>query len=244
MVLGGALGYSNQRIDFDSTRSVVGGHIHSSGYNLEVFGLYDWDGPYASMSLGVARTNYHSSRLITYPSQNILIAPVNATATGSTPGTAFNGGFELGWSFAHRGFTVEPYVNGDYQYIRLNAFHESSYNNSGPDAGKPAGFDFDYASQRISDFDATVGARLMYSLSLRRGVLVGFVRAEHHHLFNSSPGTVISTYNLIDGDYQQYAAGASFVFGHGLQAYVQYQQSVAIADVASRSASAGIRGQF
>lgn len=258
MVLGGAVGYSNQRIDFDSARSVVGGYIHSNGYNLQVFGLYEWDGPYVSVALGAGRTNYHSSRLITYPSQNILVYPVDATAVGSTHGVALNSGFELGWSFAHRAFGLEPYVSGNYQHIHLDGFHESSYDNGGPNAGQPAGFDFDYAAQRISAFDTAVGARLSYTLSSRYGVLVGYLRAEHHHLFDDNPGTVVTAYNAIagggaefqipttkpDNNFQVYAAGASVVLPHGLQAFVQYQQSVNIAAVANRAVSGGIRGEF
>ena len=258
LVLGAAAGYSNQHIDFNSNLSVVGGRIHSDAYNLQVFGLYEWDGPYVSVSLGGQRSHYDSTRLIAYPSQNITVPSVNATATGSTTSDTFNSGIELGWSLPRGAFTIEPYLNVNYQYLHLAGFTEGSVNNMGPDAGSPAGFAFIYAPQRITTLDSAVGARFLYTLSSRFGVASIYVDAEYHHLFDNNPGAVVSSYDPIASEgvsfaipnskpttnFQNYAAGVAFSFGHGLQAFVQYQQRVNIQDVAARMVSGGIRGAF
>jgi len=258
LVLGAAAGYTNQRIDFNSTLSVVGGDIHSDGYSFQVFGLYDWDGPYASMSVGAQRTSYNSTRLITYPSQNIVVPSVDALAKGSTNSDALTGTFEIGWSLAHKAFGFEPYLSGDYQHIRLAGFRETSFNIGGPNAGAPAGFDFDYAGQRIAFLDSALGTRFQYTLSPRFGVAVAYLKAEYHHLFANDPGTVISSYNAIantgaafnipsdkpDPNFFQFAVGSSFVFSHGIQAFLQYQQSAGIANVSTHLISAGFRGAF
>jgi uncharacterized protein with beta-barrel porin domain len=259
LVLGAAAGYTNQRIDFNSALSVVGGGIHSDGGSVQVFALYDWDsGAYASASLGAQRSSYDSTRLITYPSQNIAVPSVDALATGATHSDAFTGTFELGWSFARKALSFEPYVSGDYQHIRLAGFRESSVNIGGPDSGDPAGFDFDYAGQRITLLDSALGVRLQYSYSPRFGVAVGYVKAEYHHLFDNNPGTVISSYNAIagsgaafdipsdkpDSDFFQFAVGSSFVFAHGIQAFLQYQTSAGITNVSTHLISAGFRGAF
>ena len=259
LVLGAAAGYTNQRIDFNSALSVVGGGIHSDGGSFQVFALYDWDrGQYASMSIGVQRASYDSTRLITYPSQNIAVSSVDALATGSTHSDAVTGTFEIGWALSHKAFGFEPYLSGDYQHIQLASFRESSVNIGGPDGGAPAGFDFDYSGQRITLLDSALGARFQYTYSPRFGVVVAYAKAEYHHLFDNNPGTVISSYNAIastgaafdipsdkpDSDFFQFAVGSSFVFEHGIQAFVQYQMSTGITNVSSHLISGGFRGAF
>jgi uncharacterized protein YhjY with autotransporter beta-barrel domain len=258
LVLGAAAGYTNQRIDFDSALSVVGGGINSHGYSFQVFGLYEWDGPYASASIGAQRSNYDSTRLITYPSENIAVPSVDAIAKGSTDSAAVTGTFEVGWSLAHKAFGFEPYLSGDYQHIRVAGFRESSVKVGGADAGMPAGFDFDYQAQRVAVLDTALGSRFQYTFSPRFGVVVTFFKAEYHHLFDNEPGAVISSYNAIansgvefnipsdkpDENFFQFAAGTSLVLGHRLQAYFQYQQSVGITNVSSHLISGGFRAQF
>jgi outer membrane lipase/esterase len=257
LVLGAAVGYTNQRIDFDSVLSVVGGGIRSHGYSFQVFGLYEWDGPYASVSVGAQRSNYDSTRFITYPSENIAVPAVDAVATGSTHSNAFTGTFEVGWSLTHKAFGFEPYLSGDYQHIRVAGFRESSVN-IGVDAGTPAGFDFDFHAQQVAVFDTALGSRFQYTFSPRFGVAVIFLKAEYHHLFDDSPGSVVSSYNDLgnsgaefnipsdkpDANFFQFAVGSSVVLGHRLQAYVQYQQSVGIVDVSNHLISGGFRGAF
>jgi outer membrane autotransporter protein len=258
LVLGAAAGYTKQRIDFDSNLSVVGGGIDSDGYSFQIFALYDWDGPYASVSIGAQRMRYDSTRLITYPSLNIVVPSVDALAIGATNSDALSGTFEIGWSLAHKAFGFEPYLSGDYQHIRLAGFTESSHKIGGADAGAPAGFDFDYAGQHITFLDSALGTRFQYTFSPRFGVAVAYFKAEYHHLFDNTPGAVVSSYNAIantgaafdipsdkpDANFFQFAVGSSFVFSHGIQAFLQYQQSAGITNVSSHLISAGFRGAF
>jgi uncharacterized protein YhjY with autotransporter beta-barrel domain len=258
IVIGAVAGATNQHIDFNSSLSVVGGSIHSNGYSFQLFGLYQWDGPYLSMSVGAQRVNYDSTRLIAYPSQNIVVPAVNATATGSTTSNAVTGTFEFGWPLSRGAFEVEPYVNGNYQHIHIDGFSENSVNNSGPEAGLPAGFAFAYGSQSISALDSALGVRFQYTFSLPFGVVVTYVKSEYHHLFDNDPGSVISSYNAIanggaafdlpsdkpDPNFFQFAAGTSVVLGHRVQGFVQYQQSEGITYVSNHLISAGLRAQF
>jgi outer membrane autotransporter protein len=260
LVLGAAAGYTNQRIEFDSSLSVVDGAIHSHGYSLQVFGLYEWDGPYVSLSLGAQRARYDSKRLITYPSLSPFgdVPPVDALASGSTTSTSLTSTFEVGWSLPHGAFGFEPYLSGDYQHIHLAGFSESSVDIGVFDRGNNAGFDLGYAAQRISLLDSALGTRLQYSFSPPFGVAVAFFKAEYHHIFDNHPGTVVSSYNAVvgsgaafnipsdrpDPNFFQFAVGSSFVFRHGIQAFLQYQTSAGITNVSTHLISGGFRGAF
>jgi uncharacterized protein with beta-barrel porin domain len=257
-VLGMSVGYTNQRIEFNSLESVAGGNIDSHGYGLQLYGLYEWEGPYISASLGTQRMQYSSSRLITYPSFNIAVPSVNATATGSTNSESVTATLNFGWPLIHKGFTFEPYLSNQYEKIHLDGFRESSVNNGGPNAGQPAGFDFDYAAQELDSLDSAIGARFQYAFLPPFGVIVPFVKAEFHHRFIAPTSAVVSAYNAIASDgtefnipsdepnlnFYEFAGGASLVLKHGIQAFVQYQTSARIAYVSSHMISAGIRGEF
>jgi len=258
LVLGLAAGYTYQRIDFDSAASIADGGIRSKGYSATAYALYEWDGPYLSASAGWQHLADATTRVITYPSDNIAVPSVDATAYGSTDSNALLATFTAGWALSHKAFTFEPYLNADYRNITLAAFHEYSVNNSGADAGQPAGFDLAYASQQIRILDTAVGLRLQYALRPRFGVLVPYVRAEYHHNFDANVYAVSSAYNAIAssgaqfnlpsdaaGDhYYQFAGGLSLVLKHGIQGFVQYQASSGLQYITNRQISGGIRGEF
>jgi len=257
-VLGAMAGYTEQQVDFNSALSVVDGSISSHGVSLKIYGLYEWDGPYVSLSVGDERVNYSSTRVITYPSFNILVPSVYATATGSTIGNTLSSTLTLGWPLPYKAFSFEPYLNGDYRRLHLDSFRETSVNNAGPAAGQPAGFDFDYATQRIASLDAAFGTRLQYVFRPSFGVDVWYVKAEYHHLFDNTPGTVVASYNPIatlgasfnipsdkpTSNFFEFAVGTSLVFKHGIQAYLQYETSADITYVTTHLISGGIRGEF
>jgi uncharacterized protein YhjY with autotransporter beta-barrel domain len=252
-------GYTDQRINFNSSLSVVDGDIHSHGYSVQAFGMYEWErGAYVNFSIGAQRTLYDSSRLIEYPSENIAVPSVNATATGETHSTSFTSTFDAGWSLTYKALSVEPYVLGEYQHADLAAFSESSRNNTGTDAGAPAGFDFRFGAQHIAVFNAAIGTRLQLTFSTFFGTAAVYAKAELHHLFDDSPGTVLSSYNAVAStgvgfdipsdrptiNFGEYGAGVSVVLPHRIQGFLEYQQSGGVPYVQSRVIQGGIRGAF
>jgi uncharacterized protein YhjY with autotransporter beta-barrel domain len=258
LVLGASASYTNQRVDFDSVRSVAGGGFRSHGYGVLLYGLYEWEGPYISFSTGWQRSNVDETRLITYPSFNLAVPSTDATAFGSTHTTSLIASFSAGWALTHRAFTAEPYLSVDYRHIDLAGFSESSVNNSGPGAGAPAGFDFLFASQQFRITDAAVGLRLQYAITPRFGVIAPYLRAEYHHNFGANTYTVAAAYNAIasggiqfalpsdpaDQHYSAFGGGFSVVLKHGVQGFAQFQTTSGMQFVTSRLISAGIRVEF
>jgi uncharacterized protein YhjY with autotransporter beta-barrel domain len=254
-VLGLMAGYTDQRIDFNSSLSVVGGKIRSTGYNLELYGMYEWDGPYVSFSAGIEHMDYGTTRLITYPSFNINVSSVNATATGSTASYTYSGTLSAGWAFNYKAFTAEPYVSADYRHFHLNGFNESSVDN---DTGAPAGFGQSYATQAFGNVDTATGVRLQLTATAPFGVATGYVKGEFHHLFDDQAGSVLSSYSgvptatpefnlpndLPTENFIEFAGGVSIVLKYGIQAFAQYETSARIQYVSTHLISGGIRGEF
>jgi outer membrane lipase/esterase len=255
LVLGVSAGYTNQRIDFDPSASVVGGGIRSHGLSAMVYANYEWEGPYVSAAAGYQHLTYSTTRLITYPSLNIAEPSVDATAYGSTHSSALLLTASAGWFLSHNAASVEPYINADYRRIRLAGYRERSVDNVG---GGPAGFDFDYAPQQINILDASVGVRLQYVLRPAFGVLTPYAKVAYHHNFAANNYSVSSAYNAIsssgagfdlptdspDNHFYEFAGGFSVVLKHGIQGFVQFQIATGMQFVTSRMISGGIRGEF
>lgn len=263
LVLGGIAGYSNQRIDFDASKSIVDGGIRSHGFSLSAYGLYDWDGPYVSASLGVQRLSHDSTRKITYPSFNPSIESTNATARGSTHSTTFTATLNAGWSLNHRAFGFEPYAHVEYRNIGINSFRETSVNNAGSEAGQPAGFDFNVDDQSIKSIDAAVGVRFQYTFTPSFGVITPYAKAEYHHEFENNPFSTRTTYDGLLGDntlspaatfdlpsdkpdnsFYVVAGGFSLVLKHGIQGFLQYQAVESLDLLTNHAITGGIRGEF
>jgi len=258
LVLGVSASYTNQRVDFDSERSVAGGGFRAHGYGLMFYGQYEWEGPYITASLGWQRADLDETRLITYPSLNIAVPSTNVTAKGSTHTNALLASLSAGWALTWHAATAEPYLSVDYRHVEMAGFSESSYENSGPDAGQPAGFDFTYASQHFQIADGAVGLRLQYAFTPSFGVIVPYARAEYHHEFGANAYTVASTYNAIanngaqfnlptdpaDTHFEVFSGGLSVVLKHGIQGFAQYQTTSGMTYVTSRLISGGVRVEF
>lgn len=252
-VLGGIVGYTKQRIDFDSTRSVVDGGIESDGYSLTLYALNEWDGPYLSASLGWQSLSLDSTRIITYPSFNINTESVYATARGSTDSTTLTATFNFGWPLNHNAFGFEPYLRGEYSSNRIDAFKESSINNLN---GQPAGFDFSFDDQTIKSLDTALGFRVQYAFTPSFGVILPYFTGEFHHNFEDNVDSVRATYNSStagvfelpednpDVDYYTLTAGASMVFKRGFQGFVQYRTVEGLQYVKNRNITVGVRAEY
>ena len=255
LVIGLSASYTNQRVDFDSKRSVAGGGFRANGYGELLYGLYEWEGPYLSFSAGWQHTKIDETRLITYPSFNINVLSTNATASGSTHTSAFIASLAAGWPLTHGAATAEPYVNVEYRTVDLAGFSESSINNIG---GGDAGFQFVYAAQQFEITDAALGLRLQYALTPRFGVIVPYARAEYHHVSGANTYTVSAAYAAIasggtffnlpsdpaDTHYSAYGGGLTLVLKHGVQGFAQFQTTSGLKFVTSRLVSAGVRVEF
>lgn len=260
LVLGGILGYSDQMIDFDSSRSIVDGDIKSDGYSGILYGMYEWNGPYLSASVGYQRLSLESTRLITYPSFNPKVESTDVMARGDTDSDTFTATFNAGWSLNWKAFGAEPYVRAEYRNMKLHGFKESSVHNGGSRAGQAAGFDFSFGDQTIKSLDAVAGFRVQYALTPKFGVIVPYVKAEYHRQLENDPHLVDATYNALSGtsgaaafdvvgdesddSFYVLSGGLSVVLQRGWQAFIQYQTVESLNLLSNDVITGGIRAEF
>ena len=252
-VLGVIVGYTERRIDFDSTKSVVDGSIESDGQSLMMYALWEREDAFISGSIGVQSLGHDMIRRIAYPSLNPLIQPVDETALSSTDSATLLGSFSIGHDWRRGGFTFEPYLRGEFESIRIDGFSERNAN----------GFDFTYGEQTINSFDAAFGIKLQQVFTPRFGIAIPFVRVELHREFGNDERTIDAVYsgiaeatglegaqnfnlstNAPDDQFYLGAAGVSLVFKHGLQGFLQYQQTFELEHTDDQVIAGGVRFEF
>lgn len=249
LVVGGLFGYTDRAVDFDSRFSVVDGRIDSDGESLMLYGLWEAGGVYLSGSVGGQRLSHELERRITYPSLNPLVSSTDVTARGDTRSSALIASFGAGYGWSRRAFTLEPFLKGEYQDIRIRGFTERDAD----------GFEFAYGRQDVQSFDLSGGLKLQYVLTPRFGVVIPYLRAEYHRELENGPRRISAVYaglaaleqltgadfalptDAPDEEFYVAAAGFSVVLRRGLQGFLQFQRVFDLDTVTDRAITGGVR---
>ncbi|HUO79842.1 MAG TPA: autotransporter outer membrane beta-barrel domain-containing protein [Steroidobacteraceae bacterium] len=206
VVAGLIAGYSDRRVDFDSSQSVVDGNMTGKGWNALLFMQWDSEHAYVAGSLGYQRLAYAELRGIHYPSLNPAVPSVDTAVNGDTHSHAFLASLNAGLPWHARNFGAELYLKGDYLNVSVDGFTETLA--SGADDRQ---FQFQVDSQSIKSFDSAVGLKLDGTFSAKSMVFVPYARAEYHRELEPQPHVVSSFYAALPADIvSQIEAKAAF----------------------------------
>jgi uncharacterized protein YhjY with autotransporter beta-barrel domain len=249
-VVGLMAGHTERRVDFNSELSIVDGNIRGNGQGGLGYVQYDGDLFYANGSLGIQHLTLDTTRRITYPSNNPDIPAVNDTSFSDTGANTLTASLAAGATLHYRGFSAEPYLNGQFAQVTINAFTEHS----------GQGFDFAVGEQRINSGELNAGLKLQYAVLPKFGVIVPYVYGEYRKVFGDDSSRVVdSSYAALGAaavqgmnlptdpaptHYYVVGGGATIVLPHGLQGFMQYYRVLNYADYTDHVVSGGVRWEF
>ncbi len=249
LVVGVLAGYTINHINFNSAESTVAGGIRGEGVSAILYAQLAGDSAYVNVSLGFQHLALETRRSITYPSLNPLVPSVNETSTSSASANSWIADVGTGYAFHYRGFSVEPYVTGQYVNTGIGEFTEHD----------GSGFDINVGSQSIPSFTTSVGLKLQQAFLPPFGVIVPYVYGEYRHEFLENSRNIPSAYadsgatssadfNLpTDAPTRNYyvaGGGLTVALKHGVQGFVQYVKILQLANYTDYVASGGIRIEF
>jgi hypothetical protein len=251
MVLGFLVNHIQQEADFNSSESVASGGIWSSGYGITGYMQTEFDAAYLNFSVGAQRLNINTTRVVAYPSNNVLIPAVNTTFYSSTDATSWliTGG--TGYVFHARGFSAEPYLNAQYLHTHIGGFSESA---SGPDLG----FATTVAGQNVTSLVGIAGVKFQYAFLPSFGVIIPYAYGEFRREFRDPSQNVASQFasttpgenyfqlptDNVNPDYYEVGAGFTSVLPHGAQVYLQYMKVLQLQYYTDYVVSGGFRFEF
>ena len=164
--VGVMLGYQEEELDFDSSRSVVDGAVDMNGFNLMPFAMLQADRWYISFALGFQVLEFDMERSIRFLSTD--------TVAKSSPDADVISAFATaGYSFSFfSADSLEPYFSLDYRDIKIDKYQERDIKNTG--------FDFVVSDQSIRSRESILGLRYQYALTPAFGVFVPYIDAQYH----------------------------------------------------------------
>lgn len=248
LVVGLLFGHTERRVDFNSALSIVDGRIRGNGQSGTLYAQYETDRFYANAAVGLQHLSIHTTRRITYPSNNPDIPSVDSTSVSDTGANTLTADLAGGYVFHYRGFSAEPYINAEYVHVRINGFTEHSGD----------GFDFAVAEQSIHSSTGSLGLKLQYAVLPPFGVIVPYVYGEYRKVLSDPSRIVQSTYaagvstspdmNLptdsVPSHYYVVGAGGSVVLKHGVQGFMQYMRVLDYTNYTDHVVSGGVRLEF
>ena len=242
LVVGGAIGYADNKTDFDRNR----GSMDMDGYTLSIYSTYYHDeNTYLDAIGSVGWNDFSNRRAVDIGIVGIPEAEVNGDTNGQKYALSIGGGYD----FYHKGLSFGPVARINYINTDIDSYAESS----------STGFELVYDSQDVESLTSMLGAQLSYAISTSNGIFTPQLLFEWAHEFKDDsrfitarflydPGSTPLPFNLAtddpERDYFNLGAGLSATFAEGKSAFIFYETNLQRDDINLDTISAGLRLTF
>ena len=256
-VVGGAVGYSYYKVDFnDNQNNASDQDLDSNSVIFSFFGTYfpnkDSLIPLQGLFLdGLASFGwsfFDMSRHIIVPSNNAAVPTIDEKANSDTTAFQYQFAGNLGYEFNIRQFTITPVARAQYVKADVGSYEESG----------ASPLNLKVGSQDATSLTTNLGASLGYAFSTQYGVLEPTIRAEYVHEFKNddngariryaSDPTGTSAFNVItEGSNSNYAilgAALTGTLAGGWSAFTDFQTFVGLGHFDIYTFRAGFRKEF
>ncbi|MES2824609.1 MAG: autotransporter domain-containing protein [Pseudomonadota bacterium] len=240
-VLGGAVGLSQNDLDYSSQGGSLDGEVTS----FIVFSSYAMASSSWETQLGYAATSFDSIRHVKYLEGD---TEVSDTLRGSTGGSQLLLNSQWQWDWNKAALNISPFVRFDYVQNNVDGYGENG----------SSGLPMVIAEQSTDQLTLGAGVQSTYVLNRNWGVLIplakltllsevtsGFDPVASHFAYDPDPENTFALKN--DGEdkaYAQFALGSSFIFKAGVSGFIQYQQMVGYDNLSAYQIQGGIRYEF
>jgi len=243
-VLGGAVSYSDTHSDYEQSL----GNVKARTTGVAAYGTYYVDTWYVDGFLSYGSVDYDSTRNIFIPSNNLNLAPINASATASPNGRQWSGSIGVGRSFESGAITITPTARLGYIWVKNDSFSES----------EPIdGLGLSVGARTIQSLQTAIGGKLSTVVNGSAGVFGPYFSAQWMHEFKNGTPSIVSKYiadpaNTIFAiptatptrDYGVFTIGTSATFPNNLSGFVQFSGAAGLKNETNYGVVLGARKQF
>lgn len=188
-VLGGTLAITQERIDFDSTQSIVDGEVEMNAVSINPFALFQSSEWFALTSLTYQYSDFDTKRDIKYGTGTVGAEPTNTSAHSSNKSDTYGINVSGGYYWIppeYPFFAFEPYISAGYRYTKIEDYIEEDIQNDG--------FNFYIEEQSLNSLETSFGMKAQLTFTPNFGVLIPFIEAQWFKQHEDSPHTVEATY--------------------------------------------------
>ena len=240
-VMGGAVGYSQNDLDYSSQS----GSLDSEITSFIIFNSYSMGHSSFETQVGYASTSFDSIRKVQYTEGDAM---VNDTMRGSTGGTQLLLNSQFQWEWNKNALSIFPFVRFDYLQNKVDGYGESGN----------GGLPMIIGKQSTEQLTLGAGVQSTYAFNKNWGVLIpslkltflsevssGFDPVTSRFAYDPDPDNIFTLKN--DGEdksFAQIGVGSSFIFKAGVSGFLQYQQLVGYNNLSAYQIQGGIRYEF
>ncbi|MCK5881332.1 MAG: autotransporter outer membrane beta-barrel domain-containing protein [Sinobacterium sp.] len=266
-VLGTTFSVSNQRIDFDSTQSIVDGEVEMNALSVTPFALFQTAHWFILSSVNYQYSKFDTQRDIKYATNKAGESSADTSAVSTNNSDTYGVNFSAGYYFIppeFPRFAFEPFISAGYHYTKIDAYSEKDLQNTG--------FNFLISEQTLNSLETSFGMKAQMTFTPSFAVLIPFIEAQWFNQYEDSPHVVEANYqeagtlssaatfemeiNPPEDTYAVYTAGLSSVITGskqkgiegvstgGIQAFVSYSMVKGIAYYSQQMVTAGMRYEF
>lgn len=244
LVLGGALGYSYTKSNYDLGM----GSVTASTISGVLYGTYYVDRWYLDGAISYGHIGYDTTRNLTLATPAFPGSAPTATATASPDGNQLSASIAAGYNYPIDSYLITPFLRLGYIQVQNSAFQES----------EPVdGMGLAVSERTIRSLQSALGLRFSKAVSTSSGVVTPYFTAQWLHEFeNNNPDITAKFVNDPNNNfffisteqptsnYASFALGVSGQFQNGVAAYFQVSTVAWLNNTNVYSAIAGLRIAF
>ena len=234
-------------LDYCFSKDLVVGLLlgYSSSGTSQSTGTVNSTGGQAGLYAGWKQGSLHMEALVAGGVNNYTTQrqALGGTASGSTQGTQFSGQLGAGYDLKAGNVKIQPFVSGQYANVSFNDFTETG-------SAAP----LSYGSQSEGHLSSDLGAAASRKWNLKDITLSPSVDVAWEHVYQGNIDGLSASFSgngnfTVNGpamgtDAAVLGAGVNALFAKGLNAYVNYQAKVGLANGAEQNVSAGVNLGF
>jgi outer membrane lipase/esterase len=243
-VLGGALGYSYTKSNYDLGM----GSVTASTISGVLYGTYYVDRWYLDGAVSYGHVGYDTVRNFTISTPKFPNQTPSATATASPDGNQWSATIAAGYNYPIDSYLITPFVRLGYIQVQNSAFQES----------EPVdGMGLAVSERTIRSLQSALGLRFSKAVSTSSGVVTPYFTAQWLHEFEDSNPDITAKFvndpnnnfffistEQSTRNYASFALGVSGQFQRGVSAYFQVSTVAWLNNTSVYSAVAGLRIAF
>lgn len=243
-VLGGAVSYTDTHSNYDLGL----GDVKASTFGIVGYATYYRDDWYVDAFLAWGDVSYDTTRNIFIPSNNPLVAPINAQATASPKGTQWSAAIGVGRNYKWDSYTITPTARLGYIWVKNDAFSESE---------PVEGLALSVNERTIRSLQSALGARISTIVSTSNGVFSPYFNAQWLHEFENDNPSIVSKYVADPNglffaiptagptrDYGVLTVGSTATLPNNVSGFFQFSAAVGLENQTNYGVVLGIRKQF
>jgi len=192
-VVGTTLAFSQERVDFDSSQSIVDGEVEMNAFSIMPFFMLQNASWFVLGSVGYQQSDFETERVINYGTNNALSSATDTTAISDNKADATTATLSAGYYWIppeYPRFAFEPYISANYNNTKVDAYSEDDIQDDG--------FNFYIEEQDLKSLETSFGMKAQLTFTPKIGVIIPYIEGQWIKQHETDQHTISASYQEVN----------------------------------------------